>query len=99
MDQGEGQHWARKPGNLYSQPVKVKIDPAVGDVVKIELTKTVPPVEPQADTKYIKHVRIQSKLLSEFWGRPMYLGAIVLRSEEHTSELQSLRHLVCRLLL
>src|ERR1035438_612375 len=26
-------------------------------------------------------------------------GLIVLRSEEHTSELQSLRHLVCRLLL
>src|SRR5258705_4852171 len=26
-------------------------------------------------------------------------GCIVLRSEEHTSELQSLRHLVCRLLL
>jgi S-formylglutathione hydrolase FrmB len=81
MDQGEGQHWARKPGNLYSQPVKVKIDPASTDVVKIELTKTVPPIEPQADTKYIKHVRIQSKLLSEFWGRPMYLGAIVLLPE------------------
>ena len=29
MDQGEGQHWNRKPGNLYSEPVKVKIDPAV----------------------------------------------------------------------
>src|SRR5437899_4764212 len=26
-------------------------------------------------------------------------GAFVARSEEHTSELQSLRHLVCRLLL
>src|SRR5262245_7149900 len=26
-------------------------------------------------------------------------GRILLRSEEHTSELQSLRHLVCRLLL
>src|SRR5258705_4829683 len=25
--------------------------------------------------------------------------AVILRSEEHTSELQSLRHLVCRLLL
>ena len=89
MDQGEGQQWARKPGNIYSQPVKVKIDPASADVVKIELTKTVPPVDAaQADTKYIKHVRIQSKLLSEFWGRPMYLGAIVLLPEgfdEHPS--------------
>src|SRR5262245_62430287 len=27
------------------------------------------------------------------------LGRLQLRSEEHTSELQSLRHLVCRLLL
>src|SRR5438045_5617370 len=27
------------------------------------------------------------------------LSAVVKRSEEHTSELQSLRHLVCRLLL
>src|SRR5262245_62631905 len=30
--------------------------------------------------------------------KPVLLGAVV-RSEEHTSELQSLRHLVCRLLL
>src|SRR5262245_62327852 len=26
-------------------------------------------------------------------------GIVIMRSEEHTSELQSLRHLVCRLLL
>src|SRR5262245_481722 len=33
-------------------------------------------------------------------GRPLILIAVLAsRSEEHTSELQSLRHLVCRLLL
>src|SRR5205814_5839590 len=31
--------------------------------------------------------------------RPRVLLKVVRRSEEHTSELQSLRHLVCRLLL
>src|SRR5258705_3151898 len=31
--------------------------------------------------------------------RERVLGALFHRSEEHTSELQSLRHLVCRLLL
>src|SRR5437899_5764698 len=31
--------------------------------------------------------------------RALGVDAVVLRSEEHTSELQSLRHLVCRLLL
>src|SRR5438045_7034345 len=29
----------------------------------------------------------------------LLVGALAIRSEEHTSELQSLRHLVCRLLL
>jgi hypothetical protein len=81
MDQGEGQHWNRKPGNLYSEPRKVAIDPAKSNTIRVGLTKTIPPVEPPKDTKYIKHVRIQSKLLSDFWGRPMYLGAVVLLPE------------------
>jgi hypothetical protein len=38
----------------------------------------IPPIEEPEDTEYIKHVRIQSDLLTEFWGRPMYLGAHVL---------------------
>jgi hypothetical protein len=78
MDQGEGQHWNRKPGNLYSEPAKVHVDPASTAVVRIELTKTIAAIEPPKDTKFIKHVRIESKLLSAFWGRPMYLGAVVL---------------------
>jgi hypothetical protein len=86
MDQGEGQHWNRKPGNLYSEPQKVHLDPRAASTVKIELTKTIPPIDPPADTKFVKHVRLQSKLLSAFWGRPMYVGAIVLLPdgfEEH----------------
>jgi Putative esterase len=86
MDQGEGQHWNRKPGNLYSEPVKIHFDPAAGATIRIELTKTIPPVEAPADTKFVKHVRIQSKLLTAFWGRPMFVGAIVLLPdgfEEH----------------
>jgi hypothetical protein len=78
MDQGEGQQWDRKPGNLYSEPVKIKIDPASNAPIHIDLTKTIAPIEPPQDTKYVRYVKIQSKLLTEFWGRPMYLGAIVL---------------------
>src|SRR5262245_63063265 len=33
------------------------------------------------------------------WTEPVQAGGRHSRSEEHTSELQSLRHLVCRLLL
>jgi S-formylglutathione hydrolase FrmB len=35
-------------------------------------------VEIPADTKWIKHIKIQSALLTKFWGHPMYLGAVVL---------------------
>src|SRR5262245_63101657 len=46
--------------------------------------------------------KLPSGALSDVLGRKrmMVLGAVFFaRSEEHTSELQSLRHLVCRLLL
>ena len=88
MDRGEGQQWSRAPGNLYSTPLKLTIDPGKKAAFKITLDKIIPPIEPPKDTKYIKHVKIQSKLLTEFWGRPMHIGAHVLLPEgfdEHPS--------------
>jgi len=87
-DRGEGQQWFNKPGNLLNKPVRVHLDPQSGNVVRINLTEKIPPIEPPKDTKYIKHIRIQSKLLTAFWGRPMYLGAMVLLPkgfDEHPS--------------
>jgi hypothetical protein len=78
MDQGEGQHWNQSPGNLYSEPKKVRIERASGNAFRVELTKIIPPITPPKDTKYVKHFRIESKLLSKFWGRPMYIGGVVL---------------------
>lgn len=80
-DQGEGQQWFNKPGNLLNKPQLIHIDPQSNSVIRISLTERIPPIEPANDTKYIKHIRIQSKLLSNFWGRPVYLGAIVLLPE------------------
>jgi len=80
-DMGEGQKWYEKPGNLMSKPQSVHIDPASGEPIRISLTEMIPPVEQPKDTKYVKHFRIQSKLLSDFWGQPVYLGAIVVLPE------------------
>lgn len=77
-DRGEGQQWNRKPGNLYSRPVKVFIDPAKKQTIRISLDQIIPPIPDPPETKYIKHVKIQSKLLSDFWGTPVYLGAHIL---------------------
>src|SRR5262245_8296086 len=78
MDQGEGQHWNTSPGNLYNKPVKVRVDPRADAVIHLTLDEEIPPLPKPNDTKYVKYVRIQSPLLTKFWGRPMSLGAIVL---------------------
>ena len=78
MDNGEGQQWNRSPGNIYSKPIKVRLDPGKGEKVSIVMDQVIPPIEPAEDTEWIKHVRIKSEMLSEFWGRDMYLGAHVL---------------------
>ena len=81
MDRGEGQHWNRAPGNLYSTPKKISFDPDIEQVIAIDLDQVIPPIEPPKDTKYVKHIKIKSELLSKFWGRDMYLGAHVLLPE------------------
>ena len=78
MDRWEGQHWNISPGNLYSDVQQVFIDPQRGGTVRIELTNEIPPIDPPEDTRYVKHVKIRSDLVSEFWGTDMYLGAAVL---------------------
>jgi hypothetical protein len=77
-DQGEGQQWNEKPGNFYSKPVKQKIDPGSPTMVHIVMDQKIPPVKEPADTRYVRHVKMQSKLLSEFWGRPVFIGGHVL---------------------
>jgi hypothetical protein len=80
MDRGEGQHWQLAPGNLYSKPQKVTLR-AGGEPVRIVLDQIIPPIPDPQDTKYIRHMRIQSQLLTKFWGRPVYLSANVLVPE------------------
>ncbi len=81
MDRGEGQQWNSAPGNIYSTPVKIRFDPAASNEISIVIDKEISPIKEPEDTKYIRHIKIQSKLLTEFWGRPMYLGAHILLPE------------------
>jgi hypothetical protein len=77
-DQGEGQQWNRKPGNFYSKPVKISLKKEASTSVDLIMDQIIAPIEPPKDTPYVKHIKIQSKMLTEFWGRPMYVGAHVL---------------------
>jgi hypothetical protein len=89
MDQWEGQRFNRSPGNLTSAVQKVHLDPAVGFDLLLTLDQVIPPVEVVADTAWVKRVKIQSPLLTKFWGHPIYLGATVLLPkgyDEHPAE-------------
>ena len=81
MDRGEGQQWNQAPGNIYSKPLKIKFDPNSKTTVRILLEQEIPPIKEPDDTRYIKNIKIQSKLLTEFWGRPMFIGAHILLPE------------------
>src|SRR6201999_586518 len=72
-DQGEGQHWNLKPGNLYSKPIPVHVRHG-GPVIALTLDQTIAPIPRTTDTEFVKHIRIKSELLSKYWGRDVFLG-------------------------
>jgi hypothetical protein len=66
------------PGNLYSEPLRVSIDPAKHGSVHLVLSRAVAGDELPPGSEYLKFVKIRSTLLSDFHGRPIYLRAGVL---------------------
>ncbi len=79
-DRGEGHHWNIAPGNLYSKPRKIHVGVS-GEPIVISMDQVIPPIPEPVDTKYVRNIRIQSELLTKFWGRPMFLSAMVLVPE------------------
>jgi hypothetical protein len=88
-DQWEGQKFNRSPGNLYSVAQQLHLDPLSGYDVRLTLTNTIPAMPLPSDTQYVKHIKIQSKLLTQFWGEPMYLGATIVLPEGYDSHPQA----------
>jgi hypothetical protein len=83
IDHWEGQNWKRSPGNLYGDPVKVKIDPASNEPIRLVADKIIPPVQVPSDTEYVKRIKIQSQVLTKWWGQPIFLGATVLLPKDY----------------
>ena len=87
-DRGEGQQWNLAPGNLFSKPRTVRIGPAAQPIT-VSLDEIIPPIVAEPDTKYVRHIRIQSALLTKFWGRPVFLSAVVLVPEGYDTHPQA----------
>jgi Putative esterase len=89
LNSGAGQDQWEAPGNLFGEARKLTIGGEGLQSVALELDSVIPPIEPLGeagvlqqgnppDTEWLKFVKIRSELLSEFWGRDMYIGANVL---------------------
>jgi hypothetical protein len=63
-------------GNLYSDVQKVHIDGH--STVHITVNHVIQEEPRPVDTEWLKHVKIQSQLLTKFWGHPVYIYADVL---------------------
>lgn len=78
MDQWEGQQFSLSPGNLYSDVQHVHLDPSRGFNIRLVATHLIPAISIPRDTRWVKHIRIESRLLTRFWGHPIFIGATVL---------------------
>jgi hypothetical protein len=88
MDEWEGQQFNTAPGTLVSTVRRIHVDPLSGTRARIELSRKLPAVDVPPDDRYVKQVRIQSQILTKWWGHPIYLGAVVLLPkgyDEHPS--------------
>ena len=90
LNSGAYQDPFRAPGNAASEIVAITVPPDGGlPPLELVIDTVIQPPRPLADgetlqqgnpedTEWVKYVKIRSELLSEFWGRDMYIGANVL---------------------
>lgn len=76
LNDGRQEFFNTASGNLYSDVQRVRI--GNGGTVRLALTKRIPERAKPNDTQWVKYVSIQSKKLTAFWGRPIFINATVL---------------------
>ena len=75
---GAGQNWRLEPGNIISEPTKIRFDPAKTGTISLRLTKVLPKIPEPTDTEFVRHFKIRSEKLSKFWGTDTYIRGHLL---------------------
>lgn len=74
------------PGNLYSQPQKVRLAGNGKDLVCLALDQAVPAEQPPPNTENVHYLKLQSRLLTAFHGRPIFLRAGIILPRDYGRE-------------
>ena len=88
LDHWEGQSWRRKPGNLRSKPKEIEIVARAETTIDLVLDDKIPPIALPSDTEHVKRFRIRSRILSDFWGQDILIGATVLLPKGYDRHLE-----------
>ena len=98
-DHWEGQQWERSPDNLHSVSARLTLDPEAGYEHELVVDQVIPPITLPPDTRWVKRFKIESKILTEFWGKPIvsvyrmfHLTSVVCRLKARMSRLLSGRY-------
>ena len=75
---------ANAPGDLYSEVTLAGLDPTSGGLIKLTLSQAVPNESLPADQELVKYLKVPSRLLSDFHGRPIALRAGVILPRDYT---------------
>ena len=78
MNDGTVEFFTTRAGTLYSDVQRIRIGGGANASIKLVVSKVIPKGTKPADTEWLKHLTIQSKKLTQFWGRPIYIHASVL---------------------
>jgi hypothetical protein len=79
---------ANAPGDLYSAVTTVRLDPAIGGTITLELSEALPEETMPVETEMVKFVKIRSRLLSDFHNRPIDLRAGVILPRDFARQSQ-----------
>jgi hypothetical protein len=71
LNDGHVEFFNTAAGNVYSDPVPVKL--GTDGTVSLSITHVMPAQPKPQDTEWLKHVTIQSPMLTKFWGRPIFV--------------------------
>jgi Putative esterase len=79
-------NYPNAPGDLYCPVTTTRLDPARADTIHLELSQAVPQETLRADTDSVKFIKMRSKRLSDFHGRPIDLRAGVILPRDYARE-------------
>ena len=76
LNDGRQEFFSDAAGNLYGDVQRVHL--GGGETVRLQVAHVIPTPPRPVDTEWIRHVSVQSEMLTRFWGRPIQVHATVL---------------------